>query len=190
MNKDLFAAAGLDPEAPPQTFEEWTEYAAKISNPDTNTYGSGLFMSYGNQQMCLMGLEGGWAVTKADDGKWSVNIADNEGYKTYLTWMKEMYASENNPVENEIDSMFKAGQIGIMVNGPWLAAGADEAGINFGMCKIFGNEPQGDVAGFFVTSGATDAEKLACERFMQWWYTGNEGTAPEDTGAGACIFFR
>lgn len=44
--------------------------------------------------------------------------------------------------------------------------------------------PQGDVAGFFVTSGATEEEKLACERFMQWWYTGNEGTAVEETGAG------
>ena len=72
----------------------------------------------------------------------------------------------------------------LLVNGPWLAAGADESGINFGMCKIFGNEPQGDVAGFFVTNGATEEEKLACERFMQWWYTGNEGTALEDTGAG------
>lgn len=184
-NKDLFEKAGLDPEAPPQNFEEWAEYASKITDPDTNTYGSGLFMSYGNQQMCLMGIDGGWAVNKAGDGKWSVDIADNESYKEYLTWMKEVYNNEDNPVENEIDSMFKAGQIGIMVNGPWLAAGADEAGINFGMCKIFGTEPRGDVAGFFVTSGASEEEKLACERFMQWWYTGNEGTALEDTGAGA-----
>ncbi len=184
-NKDLFEKAGLDPETPPQNFEEWAEYASMITDPDTNTYGSGLFMSYGNQEMCLMEQEGGWAVTKAGDGKWSVNIADNDGYKKYLSWMKEIYNNEDNPVENEIDSMFKAGQIGIMVNGPWLAAGADEAGINFGMCKIFGSEPKGDVAGFFVTTSASDAEKLACERFMEWWYTGNEGTALEDTGAGA-----
>jgi multiple sugar transport system substrate-binding protein len=183
-NKDLFEQAGLDPESPPQSLEEWAEYASLITNEDTNTYGSGLFLSYGNQEMSVMGLEGGWAVTETEDGKWDVNIADNEGYKNYLTWMKELYNNGDNPVENEIDSMFKAGQIGIMVNGPWLAAGADESGINFGMCKIFGNEPQGDVAGFFVTNGATEEEKLACERFMQWWYTGNEGTALEDTGAG------
>ena len=68
-----------------------------------------------------------------------------------------------------------------MVNGPWLAPGADESGVNFGMCKIFGQEPLGDVAGFFITSSATDEEKLACERFLQWWYTGNEGCAVEDT---------
>ncbi len=184
-NKTLFEQAGLDPEAPPQNFEEWAEYAAKITNPDANVYGSGLFLSYGNQEMCVMGIEGGWAVNKADDGKWSVDIEGNQGYIDYLTWMKELYNNEDNPVENEIDSMFKANQIGIMVNGPWLAAGADESGVNFGMCKIFGNEPQGDVAGFFVTSGATEEERIACERFMQWWYTGNEGTDLTQTGAGA-----
>lgn len=57
----------------------------------------------------------------------------------------------------------------------------DESGVNFGMCKIFGQEPLGDVAGFFITSSATDEEKLACERFLQWWYQGNEGCAVEDT---------
>lgn len=183
-NKDLFEQAGLDPEAPPQSLEEWAEYASKITNPDANVYGSGLFLSYGNQEMCVMGLEGGWAVNQTDDGKWSVDIAGNQGYIDYLTWMKELYNNEDNPVENEIDSMFKANQVGIMVNGPWLAAGADESGVNFGMCKIFGNEPQGDVAGFFVTKGATEEERIACERFMQWWYTGNEGTDLTETGAG------
>lgn len=183
-NKDLFEQAGLDPETPPQSFEEWTEMSAKITNPDMNVYGSGLFKAYGNQQMCLMQQLGGWAVSKTEDGKFSVNIEGNEGYVKYLEWMKNLYAIGDNPVEDEIDSMFKAGQIGIMVNGPWLAAGADEAGINFGMCKIFGQEPWGDVAGFFVTSGATEAEKLACERFMQWWHTGNEGTNLVETGVG------
>ncbi len=183
-NKDLFTQAGLDPETPPANFDEFAEMASKLTNPDMNIYGAGLFMSYGNQQMSLMQQKGGWAVSKTDDGRFSVNIAGNEGYKEYLEWMKALYAAGHNPVENEIDSMFKAGQIGIMVNGPWLAAGADEAGINFGMTKIFGQEPWGDVAGFFVTSGATEEEKLACERFMQWWHTGNEGTALEDTGVG------
>jgi len=30
-NKDLFAAAGLDPERPPQTMEEMVEYASKLT---------------------------------------------------------------------------------------------------------------------------------------------------------------
>lgn len=183
-NKDLFKAAGLDPETPPQSFEEWAEMAGKITNEDQNVYGSGLFMSYGNHQMCLMQMLSGRLVTKTDDGKWSVNIENNAGVKEYLEWMKNLFDSGDNPMDNGIETMFNAGQIGLMVNGPWHAAGAEAAGINFGMQKIFGKEPVGDVAGFFITNSATDEEKLAAERFIEWWYKGNEGTAIEETGAG------
>ena len=184
-NKDLFREAGLDPETPPASFDEWTQMAAKITNPDKNVYGSGLFMSYGNHQMCLMQQLGGTAVTSEGNGTFKVNFAGNEGYKEFLEWEKALYDKEDNPMENEIDSMFKAGQIGIMVNGPWLAPGATESGIDYGMCKIFGQEPLGDVAGFFITSSASEEEKLACERFIQWWYTGNEGDDAADTACSA-----
>ena len=183
-NKDLFKDAGLDPETPPKNYEEWAEMASKITDSDKNVYGSGLFMSYGNHEMSMMQMMSGRLVTKTDDGKWSVNIANNDGVKKYLKWMKDEYTSGNNPKDDGIETMFNAGQIGLMVNGPWHAAGAKAAGINFGMTKIFSEEPVGDVAGFFVTSSASEEEKLASERFIEWWYKGNEGTAIEDTGAG------
>ena len=160
-NKDLFEAAGLDPETPPQSYEEWTEMASKITDENKNIYGSGLIMSFGNHQMCMMQMMSGRLVTKTDDGKWSVNIKDNEGVKQYLEWMKEEFDSGDNPADNEIETMFNAGQIGLMVNGPWHAAGAKDAGINFGMTKIFGKEPVGDVAGFFITNSASEEGKIS-----------------------------
>lgn len=183
-NKDLFEAAGLDPENPPQSYEEWSEMASKITDENSNVYGSGLIMSYGNHEMCMMQMLSGRLVTKTDDGKWSVNIKDNAGVKEYLEWMKSVFDSGDNPMDNGVETMFNAGQIGLMLNGPWHAAGAEAAGINFGMQKIFGEEPVGDVAGFFITNSATDEEKLAAERFIEWWYKGNEGAAIEETGAG------
>lgn len=183
-NKDLFEAAGLDPETPPQNYEEWTEMASKITDESKNVYGSGLIMSFGNHEMCMMQMLSGRLVTKTDDGKWSVNIKDNDGVKQYLEWMKGEFDSGDNPADNGIESMFNAGQIGLMVNGPWHAAGAKDAGINFGMTKIFGKEPVGDVAGFFITSSASEEEKVAAEKFIEWWYKGNEGTPIEETGAG------
>ncbi len=183
-NKDLFEAAGLDPETPPQNYEEWTEMASNITDESKNVYGSGLIMSFGNHEMCMMQMLSGRLVTKADDGKWSVNIKDNDGVKQYLEWMKGEFDSGDNPADNGIEAMFNAGQIGLMVNGPWHAAGAKDAGINFGMTKIFGKEPVGDVAGFFITSSASEEEKVAAEKFIEWWYTGNEGTPIEETGAG------
>lgn len=183
-NKDLFEAAGLDPETPPQSYEEWTEMASKITDESKNVYGSGLIMSFGNHEMCMMQMLSGRLVTKTDDGKWSVNIKNNEGVKQYLEWMKGEFDSGDNPADNGIETMFNAGQIGLMVNGPWHAAGAKDAGINFGMTKIFGKEPVGDVAGFFITNSASEEEKLAAERFIEWWYAGGEETPMEETGAG------
>lgn len=183
-NKDLFEAAGLDPETPPKSYEEWTEMASKITDESKNVYGSGLIMSFGNHEMCMMQMLSGRIVTKGSDGNWSVNIKDNEGIKQYLTWMKGEFDSGDNPADNGIETMFNAGQIALMVNGPWHAAGAEAAGINFGMAKIFDKEPVGDVAGFFITNSASDEEKMAAEKFIEWWYTGNEGTAIEETGAG------
>ena len=183
-NKTLFEDAGLDPESPPVSFEEMAEFGAQITNPDMNVYGTGLFYSYGFHQMSLLQYSGGLAVEEVEEGKYKVNVAGNEGYAEYLAWEKELYDTEVNPLEIEIDSMFKANQIGIMVNGPWLAPGADESGVDFAMTKIFGSEPIGDVAGFFITDGASDEEKLACERFMEWWYEGNEGN-DKDTAISA-----
>lgn len=183
-NKDLFKEAGLDPENPPQSYEQWAEMASQITDEEKNVYGSGLIMSYGNHEMCMMQMLSGRLVTKTDDGKWEVNIENNAGVKEYLEWMKSVFDSGNNPMDNGVETMFNAGQIALMVNGPWHAAGAEGAGINFGMQKIFGEEPVGDVAGFFITSSANEEEKLAAERFIEWWYKGSEGTAIEDTGAG------
>lgn len=41
-NKDLFKAAGLDPERPPQTWEELKDYAIKLTDPSKNQYGFGM----------------------------------------------------------------------------------------------------------------------------------------------------
>ena len=38
-NKDLFTAAGLDPESPPTTFEELEEYAVKLTDASKGQYG-------------------------------------------------------------------------------------------------------------------------------------------------------
>ena len=183
-NKDLFEKAGLDPESPPQSLKEWSEVAAKITDPSSNTYGSGLFKSYGNQLMCLMQLSGGMAVTEESDGKYKVNFAGNEGYKEFLTWAKELVNNEDQPLEDDIDSMFKANQIGVMVNGAWLAPGADDSDVNFGMSKRFGTEPMGDVAGFFIADSASDEAKIACKRFIEWWYMGDGEMELPQTGGG------
>lgn len=181
-NKDLFEAAGLDPETPPADWDEWESFAATITNPDQNVYGSGISYDYAYQIAHIMQRFGGLAVTD-DNGNWVANFVNNEGYKKFLNMYKEMVDNGDNPLEADTDSMASAGQIGITVGGPWVTSGLDTAGVNYGIGLI----PQGDagdmnsveVIGFAITTAASDAEKEAAYKFIEWWNTADEdGNSP------------
>ena len=184
-NRELFRRAGLDPNRPPQSFEEWTSMAERITDPTRNVFGSGLFYSFGGQQNGLMQLAGGLAITEPSPGRYRVNFAGNEGFRRYLTWQKDLFDRGINPLEENVDPMFMAGQIGILINGGWLAAGADRSGIDFEMARIFGNEPRGGLSGFMITNSArSDVVRRTAQKFIEWWYRGNDGSNLATTGAG------
>lgn len=181
-NKDLFTAAGLDPETPPSTWDEWAEYAQKLTDESKNVYGSGISYDYAYQIAHIMQRFGGLAVT-GESGNWKANFEGNEGYVKFLNMYQTMVQNGDNPLEADTDSMASAGQIGMTVGGPWVTAGLDTAGVNYGIGLI----PTGDagdmnsveVLGFSVTTAASDAEKAAAYKFIEWWNTENtEGSSP------------
>lgn len=182
-NKDLFVEAGLDPEVPPQTWEQWAEYAKAIANEDKNVFGSGMSYNYPYQIAHIIQRFGGLAVTKGEDGLWKANFAGNEGYVKFLNMYKDLVECGANPIEADTDPMLTAGQIGMSITGPWTTGGFDTAGINYGISLV----PQGDagdmnsveVIGFAVTNVVSEAEQLAAYRFIQWWNTEDaNGSSP------------
>ena len=181
-NKDLFQEAGLDPEKGPETWDQWKEYAQKLTNSDKNVYGSGISYDYAFQIAHVMQRFGGLAVTK-DGDQWKANFEGNEGYKKFLTTYKDMVDNGQNPLEADTDSMLNAGQVAMTCGGPWVTYGLDAAGINYGIGLI----PQGDagdmnsveVLGFSITTSASDEEKAAAYKFIEWWNTENaDGSSP------------
>lgn len=181
-NKDLFQAAGLDPESPPTTWDEWAEYAQKITDESKNVYGSGISYDYAYQIAHIMQRFGGLAVTN-ESGSWKANFAGNSGYADFLNMYREMVDNGYNPLEADTDSMASAGQIGMTVGGPWVTAGLDTAGVNYGIGLIptgaAGDMNSVEVLGFSVTTAASDAEKAAAYKFIEWWNTENaEGSSP------------
>ncbi len=181
-NKDLFKQAGLDPETPPANWDEWAKDAAKITDSSKNIYGSGISYDYAYQIAHIMQRFGGLAVTD-DNGKWKANFENNAGYEKFLNMYKDMIDKGDNPVEADTDSMVSAGQVGITVGGPWVTAGLDTAGVDYGIGLIpqddAGDMNSVEVIGFGITTAASDAEKEAAYKFIEWWNTQDkDGSSP------------
>lgn len=181
-NKDLFKQAGLDPETPPANWDEWAKDAAKITDSSKNIYGSGISYDYAYQIAHIMQRFGGLAVTD-DNGKWKANFENNAGYEKFLNMYKDMIDKGDNPVEADTDSMVNAGQVGITVGGPWVTAGLDTAGVDYGIGLIpqddAGDMNSVEVIGFGITTAASDAEKEAAYKFIEWWNTQDkDGSSP------------
>ncbi|MCD5391081.1 extracellular solute-binding protein [candidate division NPL-UPA2 bacterium] len=71
--KDLFAKAGLDPERPPQDWEELLEYVRILTNPEDRTYG--LFLSWGGMAtawefVTYLWSAGGEVMVEDEEGNW------------------------------------------------------------------------------------------------------------------------
>lgn len=88
--KDLFAEAGLDPERPPQNWDELLEYAEKLTNPQKGIYAVGYSegpeMSYHLYPfLCSAGAK---AVTMQPDGDWRATFDTPEAVEAYYFFHK------------------------------------------------------------------------------------------------------
>ena len=188
-NKDLFEKAGLDPETPPATYDEWTEMAQKLTDPDSHVYGSGLSYTNVGADACIMQMFGGLEVTE-QDGKRHANFENNQGYIDFVSWFKTQFDNGSNPTESDLDTMFVSNQLGLYITGAWLMADLNTYGINYGVTTLIetpegGKQAPSNTQCFMVTSSASDEEALAAERFISWWHTGNDDEAIEDTAVYA-----
>ena len=67
--------------------------------------------------------------------------------------------------------------------GPWVTAGLDTAGVDYGIGLIpqddAGDMNSVEVIGFGITTAASDAEKEAAYKFIEWWNTQDkDGSSP------------
>ncbi|MDE6387969.1 MAG: ABC transporter substrate-binding protein [Lachnospiraceae bacterium] len=172
-NKDLFEAAGLDPEKAPATLEELSEYAEKLTDSSKNQYG--LALPTNVTYMQFLWANGG----DADDPQTNANLLDSEENLETLTWLQDLMVNKKVSPENitgpEADTMLQAGQIAMYMSGPWQINGLREQGINFGIAPcVAGSAGAFSPAGgcsYVIPKGTEESHKLAAYKFMQYWLT-------------------
>ncbi|WP_099469892.1 ABC transporter substrate-binding protein [Konateibacter massiliensis] len=174
-NKDLFEAAGLDPEAAPTTWDEVAEYAAKITDNSKKIYGVGLPVSGAPCYFDAMFKSNGGDVV-SEDGKSSI-LDSPENLKT-LQYIQDLVTAGYAPkgaTGADTDNLMLAGQLGIYCSGPWLVSGLKENDINFGVTAMPSGTKEAagviEVQGFGVTSTCSEEEKAAAYDFIAFWNT-------------------
>lgn len=170
-NKDLFEAAGLDPDAPPTTFEELEEYAKALTDTSAGTYGIALPNDYGYYVQYLWGNGGDVINTSTDE-----NLLVSDENQATLEWLQQLAAEGVSPSgigAAEADTMFQSGQVAMEMAGPWNINGLNSLGMNYGITAI----PAGSDGAYaaeggccwMLTKGADEATKQAVYKFMAYW---------------------
>jgi multiple sugar transport system substrate-binding protein len=176
-NKDMFREAGLDPETPPATWEEWQDAAVKLTKDEN---GDGRPEQYGlalaDHETIPM-----WPILVWGNGGDLVNedateatLDDPKTIEAIEQWsnlIREQHISPIGLGGADADKLFQSKKAAMEVVGPWMTTGFTDAGIDFGLSMV----PAGPEAE--VTLGTSVAMALASE-------------ADEDTKAAAYEWFR
>lgn len=194
-NKDAFKAAGLDPEAPPETYEEVEEASKKImeSNPEMKGFA---LQAYGWLYEELLANQGGLLMNN-DNGRTDTptEVAfDNEKGKSTFEWVKRMmddgtFANYGTNADNMMAG-FLAGDTAMFLQSSASSRDViDNAPFEVGVAFIphpKAEERQGVVIGgasLWMSSGKSEEEQQAAWDFMKYVQT-PEAQAKWHVGTG------
>lgn len=192
-NKDLFTAAGLDPEKPPTTWDEFAAMVPKLTvdqdgdgKPDQYAIAMGDHETVPIYPSLLWGTGGGIV---SDDGKTST-LADPASLKALDFWVslvRDQKATQIGMSGADADKLFQTGKAAMEIVGPWMTSGFDEAGLNYGLAK----PPAGptdpavlaDVVSMGLPANTSDEKKAAAYQFFAYWNSA-EGQTTWADGSG------
>lgn len=173
-NKTLFKNAGLDPEKAPATLEELAAYAEKLTDQSKNQYGFGIPVAGAAPYYASLIIGNGGSVVDQDSNKSVFNSPENAAT---FQWIQDMVANKKVSPKGapgaDLEKMMMSGQLGMYINGPWMAAGLKSNSVDFGVAL----PPKGSVTqftelggiGFAIPSGASGEEKQAAYDFINYW---------------------
>ncbi len=135
-NKDIFEAAGLDPENPPQTMEEFVAAADAIRD-------AGFIAFHPAEDALPRKLRRAWYILfwqqggeLFDEGYTQATFNNEKGLKA-LEFLVSMVQERgwNDPGTDGF-KQFTAGQLGMLFAGNWMYWTAKESGVNWGFAYV------------------------------------------------------
>lgn len=180
-NKDMFKAAGLDPESPPTDWTEFQDYAKKLTldeNGDGRPEQYGLAIAdHATIAMWPILFWGNGGGVVSEDGT-TATLGDPETIEAMDQWGTLVREDNIAPVGlagADADKLFQSKKAAMEIVGPWMTTGFEDAGIDFGLAPPpagpAGEVTLGTSVSFAVNAKTSGDKKAAAREFIKFWNT-------------------
>ncbi|MGW0719240.1 ABC transporter substrate-binding protein [Streptomyces sp. NPDC002778] len=193
-NRDLFEKAGLDPDLPPETWDDVRKAAKKISALGDGTVGYADYSKNNQGGWHFTGwvysLGGDIAVKK--DGTWKAAFDSDAGRKALQTlhdmrWTDNSMGSRQLLQIEDVQKMMGAGKLGMYMAGPdnipTIVKQFERTYEEYGVGAMPGQATLGGGNGFMFNPKATPEKIKAGIEWIQWKYLNPDRTEFEDKRA-------
>lgn len=176
-NKDMFKAAGLDPDSPPKTWDQLADDALKLTRTvnGEQQYGFGMATNNTIPMWPIMIWAGGGDII-GQDGRSVINSKANVATITkWATLIKKDKIAPPTMSGAEIDKLFESQKLAMYFCGPWTTATLDKAKVNYGLAEPpagpAGEVTLGDAVAMVMTKSS--AHKDQVYDFFKYWSSVN-----------------
>jgi multiple sugar transport system substrate-binding protein len=184
-NRDLFEAAGLDPDSPPTTWDEVREAAAATSEATGKAGFMEMTMNNtGGWQLVAASAARGGSIQEGDAASGYTSTINNPGTVAALEFLQDLRWEDNSLGSNflldwgSINQEFAAGNIGMYTSGSDVyTALVRDFGLNpdtYGLTVMPLDGPDAGVLGggdiAVVSPSIDDATKAAAVAWIDWYY--------------------
>jgi multiple sugar transport system substrate-binding protein len=178
-NKDMFKAAGLDPEQPPQDWQEFQDAATKLTvdkNGDGKPEQYGIALAdHATIAMWPILFWGNGGGVVSEDGS-TATLGDPETIEAMEEWGTLVRKKSISPIGlagADADKLFQSKKAAMEIVGPWMTSGFEDAGIDFGLAPPpagpAGQVTLGTSVAFAVNAKTSDTKREAARDFIAFW---------------------